>query len=630
MKYLPALCRTALFVLLASVSARANTVTIAWDPNSEPDLAGYVVLYGTTSGQYVSTIDVGTLTTWTLSSGEAGRTYYFTVQAYNALGQRSARAAEILATVPPPASTPPSVPPFGVMDTPVNGITGVTGSLAVTGWALDDSGVVGVGIYRDPVAGEGAGAPIFIGDAAFVEGARPDVAVYFPGHPGNGRAGWGYLLLTNMLPNRGTGTYRLHAIATDGEGAQALLGSRTINVANNGATRPFGAIDSPTQGGTVFGSIFHNFGWVLSPGARRADPTGGGTVTVLIDGVPVGSPSGWTSRSDLAALFPADEYAGIGTAAGVFTFDTTQLADGLHTIAWSVADNQVPPNTDGIGSRFFRVANGTAQTAAVARSSAAAAARRPELGEEIASMLRDPRTLLARRGFNLDTPLRRVKPLSDGRVTRVTIEGEELDRFELRPEGPMWTAGYMRYGDALSPLPIGSRLDPATGTFTWQPGVGFVGTYDFVFVRSSAGLATTADDVRIVLHPKGSGRVGPQVVIDTPSSPGAFGATDDILVAGWALDLDAAEGTGVSTLHVWAYPRAACDGAACDPIFLGVTTMGGRRPDVAAVFGDQFRDAGYGLYVRGLAPGDYQLAVFAWSTVVGGWVPARTVPVTVR
>ena len=31
------------------------------------------------------------------------------------------------------------------------------------------------------------------------------------------------------------------------------------------------------------------------------------------------------------------------------------------------------------------------------------------------------------------------------------------------------------------PLPIGSHLDPDTGRFTWNPGAGFVGAYDFTF-----------------------------------------------------------------------------------------------------------------------------------------------------
>ena len=46
-----------------------------------------------------------------------------------------------------------SAAPFGVFDTPPNGTTGVTGSIAVTGWALDDVEVARVRVVRDPVAG---------------------------------------------------------------------------------------------------------------------------------------------------------------------------------------------------------------------------------------------------------------------------------------------------------------------------------------------------------------------------------------------------------------------------------------------------------------------------------------------
>jgi hypothetical protein len=107
--------------------------------------------------------------------------------------------------------------------------------------------------------------------------------------------------------------------------------------------------------------------------------------------------------------------------------------------------------------------------------------------------------------------------------------------------------------------------------------------------------------------------------------------SEPFLVGGWAIDLDETIGTGVDTVHVWAYPsRSTCDGATCDAIFLGATALGGERPDVAAIFGSQFGKSGYGLTVDSLPPGTYDLAVFAWSTVTRGFVPAKTVRVTVR
>ena len=184
-------------------------------------------------------------------------------------------------------------------------------------------------------------------------------------------------------------------------------------------------------------------------------------------------------------------------------------------------------------------------------------------------------------------------------------------------------AGYVRVGEGLGPLPIGSQLDPRTGAFTWSPGVGFVGTYDLVFVRSARGQPVARREVRFVLQPKGSGHIGAQVVIDTPRSQQDL--AQPFALGGWAADLDAPAGTGIDALHVWAYPLTG--GA---PVFLGTATYGGARPDVAAVHGDQFRDSGFGVLVQGLTPGNYDLAVFAWSGVSGGFVPAQVVRVTAR
>jgi hypothetical protein len=137
------------------------------------------------------------------------------------------------------------------------------------------------------------------------------------------------------------------------------------------------------------------------------------------------------------------------------------------------------------------------------------------------------------------------------------------------------------------------------------------------------GEVRARHEVRIVLNPKSSGRVGTQTVIDTPGGQSAV--AQPFVVAGWAADLDDERTTGVDAVHVWAYPVTGAP-----PIFLGPAAYGGRRPDVAAVHGPQFEASGYGLAVQELAPGQYDLAVFAWSHVTGGFAPARVVRITVR
>lgn len=73
----------------------AASLTLAWDPNSEPEVAGYRVYYGKAMGNYESVIDVGNQTTCSISDLEDGKTYYFVVKAYDTLGRASDFSSEL-------------------------------------------------------------------------------------------------------------------------------------------------------------------------------------------------------------------------------------------------------------------------------------------------------------------------------------------------------------------------------------------------------------------------------------------------------------------------------------------------------------------------------------------------------
>jgi hypothetical protein len=249
--------------------------------------------------------------------------------------------------------------PFGSFDTPAPGATtNLAGAVGLTGWALSYAGVTTLGIYRAPVPNEPtqANGLVYIGDADFSAGSRPDVATAYPNYPYNNR-GWGYLILTNELPGTngqpmGNGTYTLHAIATDINGLSADIGTKTITVNNAGSVAPFGSIDTPTQGGLASGTRFINFGWALTP-LPATIPIDGSKISVYIDSKPMGHPVYNQPRSDIEAAFPG--LNNTDGAVGYFFIDTTKFANGVHTIQWSVTDNE--GHTTGIGSRFFTIQN---------------------------------------------------------------------------------------------------------------------------------------------------------------------------------------------------------------------------------------------------------------------------------
>lgn len=511
--------------------------------------------------------------------------------------------------------------PFGIVDTPVDHRTGVTGAIPMTGWALDDIGVESLTICRNAVAGEappsdpncGGSAQIYVGHAVFIEGSRPDVQTAFPGYPRSQSGGWGFMILTNMLPAQGNGTFVFTIYARDHEGNVTALGTRTMTCDNANASFPFGTIDTPGQGETIGGSSYPSFGWVLTQQPKHI-PFDGSTISVYVDGNLMGTASYNHPRPDIAALFPG--FANSNGAIGFRIIDTTALSNGLHTIVWNATDSD--GKTSGLGSRFFRVANGISGSAA-----ANADPEPPTAGAEAAASLPFERTALSvRRGWDPDAPWREHAVGASGRAV---VRGEELDRFEVALDAPNGErySGYHLVGGRLTPLPAGSHLDADSGRFTWSPGAGFVGTYDLLFMRGRGGRAMSRRDVRIVIHPKGSGHLGTQVVIETPRT--LQGVTQPFALGGWAADLDAAAGTGIDMLHVWAYPLTGAP-----PVFAGAVAYGGARPDVAAVHGDQFRDSGFGLTLDGLPPGDYDLAVFPWSRVSGGFTPAQLVRVTIR
>jgi hypothetical protein len=128
--------------LLTVSPAQAVDVQLAWGPSPSPQVTGYLLYYGTASGQYSVSVDTGQATTAAVSGLEATETYYFAVLAYDASGNHSPFSNEVQHTVQD--TTPPSI----TITAPGNGTIVYTSSLVtISAIATDNISVGTVAFY---------------------------------------------------------------------------------------------------------------------------------------------------------------------------------------------------------------------------------------------------------------------------------------------------------------------------------------------------------------------------------------------------------------------------------------------------------------------------------------------------
>jgi subtilisin family serine protease len=165
-----------------------------------------------------------------------------------------------------------------------------------------------------------------------------------------------------------------------------------------------------------------------------------------------------------------------------------------------------------------------------------------------------------------------------------------------------WVAVGDVRGATSAPLAIGS-------TYYWQ--VRAVNTFGTTLADNGAWFSFVA------MRPD-----QPAMAVDTPFQGDTV--NEVFTVSGWAVDRGASAGTGVDTLHVWAFPRSG--GASR---FVGVPTYGSPRPDIGDALGSRFTNSGFSL-TASLTPGTWDLVVYAHSTVTGTFnrVIAHTIHVT--
>ncbi len=100
------LLSAALVFFVSCTLSWAADSTFSWLPNSEANLAGYKIHYGTASTTYTTTLDVGLpalvngRVPATVTGLTEGVTYYFAATAYDTTGMESGYSEEVVYSTP--------------------------------------------------------------------------------------------------------------------------------------------------------------------------------------------------------------------------------------------------------------------------------------------------------------------------------------------------------------------------------------------------------------------------------------------------------------------------------------------------------------------------------------------------
>ena len=491
-------------------------------------------------------------------SGDGSATLHYTVAADNGADRSVTLSVAALAFNVQQSGAPPSVQ----IDSPAPGST-ISGTVTVTGWAIDNASFAGTAIASVKVLVDGTA----VGTATYGV-SRPDVCAVFPGRPGCPNVGFTYSLNTATLT---VGSHTITVTATD-SASPPHSGSASVTVIvgrNAVAVVPTVHIDSPAQGATISGTVTVS-GWAIDNDS--AVGTAISSVHVLVDGTSVGTATYGVSRPDVCAAYPGR--LGCPNVGYTYSLNTATLAAGSHTIMVTATDSASPPDT------------GSASVTVIVASAAAV----------IPSVFID-------------------SPAPGASVSgTVTVEGWAIDNASVVGTA-ISSVQVLVDGTAVGTANYGVSRPDVCAAFPGRPGCPDVGfTYSLNTAALTAGLhsiAITAKDsasppdagsAKVIFIVGSGAHVIPTVHIDSPA-PGAT-VSGTVTVSGWAIDNDSAVGTAIGSV------RVLVDGTS-----MGTATYGASRPDVCAAYPDRpgCPNVGYtySLNTATLASGSHTITVTA-------------------
>jgi len=377
-------------------SAYSAQVTLAWDPNTDPDLAGYRIHYGLLSDQYSNSVNVGNQTSYTLSNLTDGKTYYFAATAYDQAGYESDFSDEVVYSAPPACAY--SVSPVSqsfvsgggsgtVNVTTQSGcnwtaISNVSWSTITSNSSVTGSGVINYSVLANPNASSRTGTLTIAGQTftATQSGVAQYTLSITKGGTGSGTVtnnptgttfGAGTVVTLTAAPD----TNSTFAGWSGGCSGTSLTSTVTMN-GNVSVTATFtlktytitasaGANGSVSPSGTVAINYGANQTFTITPN------TGYSIADVKVDGASVGKVSSHTftnvtANHTLDASFTAiPSYTLTITKAGKGSGTVTNNPTGTTFGAGTVVTLTATPNANSTFGGWSRGYSGTSPTGTV-------------------------------------------------------------------------------------------------------------------------------------------------------------------------------------------------------------------------------------------------------------------------
>ncbi len=282
--------------LLGAEAAFAGSATVSWNANTEPDLSGYKIYYGT--GQrtgtdpkvcglcgYANSQSVGNVLSYIFNSLTDGQTYYFSVSAIDTSNNESVFSAQVSKVIAAPDTTAPTVP-AGLAATVVS-----TSQISLSWTASTDptvagqttSGVASYRVYRGGIQ-VGTSASASYNDSGLT------VATLY--------------------------TYTVAAVDAAGNSSAQSASASATTQSNPDTTAPTVSITTPSSG-TASG--------IITFSAVASDPTVSGQVT--------------SGLKSLTLLVDGSVFS--STSAGTISvpLDTTTLTNANHILSAQAQDN---------------------------------------------------------------------------------------------------------------------------------------------------------------------------------------------------------------------------------------------------------------------------------------------------